>query len=253
MLKELRGIFFREIAVTIKSPRMFFQAFLEPLMYFLLFVPVMSKAVGEVTIDGQAIPFAAFVLPGIIIFNSFTGGQYSGISFYIDKLSGELEVLFGLPLRRYTLLIGKAMSAIIKAIIQSVILIVCAYLLGYLDVFVSFQNLLSIILIASSFSVFSVLFFSGLSSLIKTQDTFNIVINMISMPLLFTSTAFYTNDGFPGVLRYVSMVNPMSYVINLMRQVMFGLPMYGVSVIAVMVGILILTFFIATQCVNRSM
>lgn len=221
MYRDLTAVIIREWKISIKSSRMMIQAFIQPLIYYLLFIPVIAKSIGFVSYNNMTVPYELFVLPGIIIFNSFVAGQYTGISTYIDKLSGELEVLFTLPVRRSALLAGKVFSSSIRTILQSIILFIIAYIKTDIKSH-DYKIYFLLLCIAIVFSAISVLLFSGLSSLIKSQGAFNIVVNIVVMPVIFTSTVFYSEKSFPRLLSYVARFNPLSIATNLMRDIMFN-------------------------------
>lgn len=252
MFKELKGIIAREWTIMIRSPRMVFQAFLEPALYFLLFIPIMAKSIGSIDINGMTVPYPLFVLPGIIIYNAFSNGQYAGIKTYIDKLSGELEMLYGLPISRGILLVGKMFYVTISTVLQ------CLVLIGLANLFVKVANLnvidyLLMLVIAIMFSWLSVLVYSGLSAMIKSQDSFNIIVNMVTMPLLFTSTVFYPIRNFPSYLTFIAKINPLTYAVDLMRKIMFTSDFNLLLSFFVLVCLVAVTFVISKQCLQRSL
>lgn len=252
MFKEIKGVIAREWYIMIQSPRMVFQAFLEPALYFLLFIPILAKSIGSIEINGMAIPYPIFVLPGIIIFNAFTNGQYAGIKTYVDKLSGELEVLYGLPISRSILLVGKVFYVTISTVLQCLVLIALANIF----VRVTYLHLIHYILmliIAILFSWVSVLIYSGLSAIVETQDSFNIIVNMVTMPLVFTSTVFYPIRNFPDYLEIIARINPLTYAVDLTRKIMFGGNANLWGSFLVLAILIIVSFVFSKKCLSRSL
>lgn len=233
---------------------MLIQAFLQPLLYYLLFVPMIGKSIGTILVaDGISVAYPIYVLPGMIIFNAFTSSQYTGITTYIDQLSGELEILFSLPISRSTLLVGKMFFACTRTLVESFILVLIGSIITGHSLNLTVGRSLFLIIISFVFASISVLIFTSLSSIIKSQDAFNVIVNIITLPLVFTSSVFYPLGNFPSYLSILARINPLTFFSGLMRQIMFGLEINIVPNIVFLSLVTILVFKTSSYCFNRNL
>ena len=85
--------------------------------------------------------------------------------------------------------------------------------------------------------------FSGISlmvgALVKQPETFWAVVNFLTVPVLFTSSALFPLEFVPSWLRTIAYLNPVTYAIDSMRALMIG----GWQWSAIAGGILIVAVF----------
>ena len=85
--------------------------------------------------------------------------------------------------------------------------------------------------------------FSGISVVVaataKSQETFWGVINFLGMPLFMLSPALFPLELLPDWLATVAKLNPVTYTVLLVREMMTGVSEGGVSII-LSLGIIIL-------------
>ena len=161
---------------------------------------------------------------------------------YIRDLAHDLGVLqryLVSPAPRSALVLGKALSAGVRALSQVLIVYVLALLLG---VGISL-NPLGILGVAAAIVLGSALF-STLSLIIacivKTRERFMGIGQVLTMPIFFASNAIYPLSLMPPWLRAVSHVNPLTYEVDALRALMlangtsdYGLPLdFGVLLAA---------------------
>jgi ABC-2 type transport system permease protein len=83
-----------------------------------------------------------------------------------------------------------------------------------------------------------------LASLVKTRERFMGIGQLILMPLFFASSALYPLSIMPTWLRIVARVNPLTYEVHGMRQLLLGVSVGGTLWIDFAVGV---GFFVATS------
>ena len=118
-------------------------------------------------------------------------------------------------------MLGKALSAGLRGLVQAVIIYILALLLG---VKMSWNPLalLGVILIvllgAAFFSTFSLI----IACLVKTRERFMGIGQVMTMPLFFASNAIYPIALMPGWLKVISAINPLSYEVDALRSLMLS-------------------------------
>jgi ABC-2 type transport system permease protein len=148
--------------------------------------------------------------------------SYAGAMVFFDKKMGMFEQILAGPFRRWEYFLSKILSVILQGLFGSsvVILIASPLLIGLTPTFKG--------IIYTLFSlIFASLFFGSLSLLIsayvKTDQTLNIVFNSILPPLTFVSSIFYPIEAMPEPLKYIALINPLTYVADMTRYGLFGI------------------------------
>ena len=138
-----------------------------------------------------------------------------------ERDSGILKKLLVTPVSRYSIVVGRSLSAGVRAVFQALIIVPVALLIGVRFV----PNPLSFAL------AFLVIFFSSagfaaisifLASFMKTRERFMGIGQAITMPLFFASNALYPVQMMPPVLQYFANFNPLSYVVDAVRGLLIS-------------------------------
>lgn len=167
--------------------------------------------------------YISFMAVGMIAFTALFTTMFSGMSVVWDRRLGFLNKVLSTPVSRSVIILSKVLSATLRSMFQAAIILVVAIPLGF-TVGAAFTPL-------SILGVFAFLFLicMGLSSLFiainirSTRiETPMAVMNLLNLPLTFASSAFFPIDRMPGWLQAVANVNPISYTINGMRQLLIN-------------------------------
>jgi ABC-2 type transport system permease protein len=167
--------------------------------------------------------YISFMAVGMIAFTALFTTMFSGMSVVWDRRLGFLNKVLSTPVSRAVIILSKVFSATLRSMFQASIILLIAIPLGF-QVGLAFTPL-------SILGVFAFLFLIcvGLSSLFiainirSTRiETPMAVMNLLNLPLTFASSAFFPIDRMPGWLQSVANVNPLSYTINGMRQLLIN-------------------------------
>jgi ABC-2 type transport system permease protein len=165
--------------------------------------------------------YISFMAVGMIAFTALFTTMFSGMSVVWDRRLGFLNKVLSTPVSRAVIIVSKVLSATLRSMFQAAVILVIAIPFGF-QVGASFTPL-------SILGVFAMLFLicMGLSSLFiavnirsTRVETPMAVMNLLNLPLTFASSAFFPIDKMPGWLQAVANVNPMSYTIDGMRQLL---------------------------------
>jgi ABC-2 type transport system permease protein len=167
--------------------------------------------------------YISFMAVGMIGFTALFTTMFSGMSVVWDRRLGFLNKALSTPVSRAVIILSKVFSATLRAMFQAAIILIIALPLGF-QFGAAFTPL-------SILGVFAFLFLicMGLSSLFiainirSTRiETPMAVMNLLNLPLTFASSAFFPIDRMPGWLQAVANVNPLSYTMNGMRQLLIN-------------------------------
>lgn len=189
-------------------------------------VTAMSTPVAWLVFVGKAMPttftnsYLDFITPGILVmtmlFSSFAGGSL----LMFDKMLGFLNKFLVLPSTRESILFGNISFITFRGLLQSVVILFVAVLLG-----ANLPGLVELLLVFFNLAIFGALFAciaTTLALLIEDHDGYSAVNTMLSMPLYFASTALMPYTSMPPWLRQVAMLNPVSYAIDTIRSLFTG-------------------------------
>jgi ABC-2 type transport system permease protein len=144
-----------------------------------------------------------------------------GISLVFDRRLGFMNKVLSTPVSRSAIIISKVLSASIRSMFQAGIVTGLAYLIG-LQLGANFN-------VFSVFGVFAIVFLIGfgLSSMFTAitlrttrMETPQAIIQLVTLPLMFASSAYFPIAQMPSWLQTIAYVNPISYAIDAVRRLM---------------------------------
>jgi ABC-2 type transport system permease protein len=200
---------------------------IQPALWLLVFGEVFTRIHAIPTGDLRYLDFLA---PGVLAQSVLFIAIFYGIAVIWERDLGLVHKLLVSPASRAALVLGKALSAGVRALSQAVIVYLLAWLLG---VKMNWHPLalagvaMTVLLGAAVFSTFSLI----IACIVKTRERFMGIGQILTMPLFFASNAMYPIAIMPDWLKAVAHVNPLTYEVDAMRALMIqgGTTSYGIS------------------------
>ncbi|MGW3562580.1 ABC transporter permease [Streptomyces sp. NPDC000941] len=210
----------------------------QPALWLLIFGETFTRLKA---IPTGGTPYIDYLAPGIIAQSAMFIAIFYGVQIIWERDAGILTKLLVTPTPRAALITGKAFAAGVKALIQAVVVIVIAALLGVALTWNPLRLLgvaVAVILGSAFFSCLSM----TIAGIVLTRDRLMGIGQAITMPLFFGSNALYPVALMPGWLQAVSTANPLSYQVDALRGLLLGTPHhlaldYLVLVLAAAAGI----------------
>lgn len=196
--------------------------------------------------------YQGFILPGILAMTLLFTSIFSGVSIIWDREFGFLKEMLAAPASRQTLVLGRTLGGATTAIIQGLIILVLGTLLTGTAI-PSIAHMLGILAFMVVLSCFLVAVGICVASLIQEAETFQLIMNLIIMPLFFFSNALFPIDKMPSWLQALSSVNPISYAVDGLRQLMIGTGTFSLWLdVGVSVGGLIISLAAASYLFSKT-
>ena len=216
-----------EIRKLRHEPTDLFTRAIQPVLWLLIFGQVLSRIRA---IPTGNISYIDFMAPGILAQSVLFISIFFGIAVIWERDLGIVHKFLASPTPRGSLVLGKSVSAGIRALSQAVIIYILALLLG---VKVNWSPmallgvLIAVMLGAALFSTFSLI----IACIVKTRERFMGIGQVMTMPLFFASNAIYPISIMPGWLQVISRINPLTYEVDALRALMLanGTSTYGVG------------------------
>jgi ABC-2 type transport system permease protein len=205
-----------ELIKLLRDPTELFSRAIQPILWLAIFGQVFSRVRGVAT--GGA-SYLDFMTPGILAQSVLFSAIFYGISAIWEKDLGIVQKLLVSPANRGALVIGKAIAAAFRGLVQTGVIYVVALAMGVAirwDWLPILGVLLAVIAGSAIFSTFSLI----IACLVKTRERFMGIGQVLTMPLFFASNAIYPVEMMPPWLKVAARINPLTYLVDALRGLM---------------------------------
>jgi len=184
-------------------------------LYFIVF----GSAIGSRMQQVDGIPYAAFIVPGLIMLSMSTESIANGsFGIFMPKWAGTIYELLSAPLSPLETVVAYVGAAATKSMLLGLIIFATAHLFVDLPVLHPFAMVGFMALVAISFCLFG--FIMGIWA--KSWEQLQVVPLLIVMPMSFLGGAFYSISMLPKPWQTVALFNPVVYLISGFRWTFFG-------------------------------
>ncbi|MFA6916824.1 MAG: ABC transporter permease [Parachlamydiales bacterium] len=189
---------------------------IQPSIWLLIF--------GQAMANTRAIPtgslsYLDFIAPGILAQSILFISIFFGISLIWERDMGILHKILVSPAPRSILVIGRAIAAGIRGVSQIFIIYFLSFILGIhlrLEILAFMGVIVTVMLGGAIFSTFSLI----IATIVKKRERFMGIGQVLTMPLFFASNALYPIENMPGWLQTLSILNPLTYQVDALRNFM---------------------------------
>ncbi len=238
----------RELKKWYKEPVILLLSLVQPILWIAIFGKAMNLANmftgASIQIPGLTIPkqiidqiaasvlkqtfgttdYFSFLAVGMLSFIVLFTSMSSGMTIVWDRRLGFLGKLLTTPVPRGSIVISKVLASIIKSLVQATIILLIGVLLGLTFNFPIFSPLAFLLtylaLFLLSFGFSSLFLMLALRS--TRWETQMAIMNLLNMPLLFSSNSFYPISSMPYWLKPIALVNPLTYTNAITRWALLG-------------------------------
>lgn len=214
-----RGIWvvaYRDLLRFVQERARLISSFAMPLLFLVIFGAGFNRVIGAMA---PGVNFVQFIYPGIIAMTVLMNSLMSGLSVVWDREFGFLREILVAPMSRTGIVFGKALGTALIALGQGIIMLVLAPFIGVtINLMLVVQLIPLLILVSLSLSGLGIL----VASRMRSQQGFQMIVQIIIMPLVFLSGIFFPVNNVPTWLEVVSKINPLTYGVDAIRQVFLG-------------------------------
>ncbi len=221
---EISAIWRRELKKFFADPGLILTSIIVPLMAILIIGFGLNRFIK---IPGLEIDYLDFFGPGAIAVMSIGAAMFVGFSIIRDK-QGYIKELLGVPISRYSILIGKILGEIttqLLTLVVTVAIIVFFFSQSDRGVWGIVLTVGFMFLIVFGFAGFGIV----LSSIFKHAKSYNQLMTIVLIPVMFLSGAFFPLDGFPEGWRQLTYINPLTYGVDGIRWALVGVSQFSVA------------------------
>ena len=209
------------------------QTLLSPLVSSLLFLSVLTLALGNDRGNVLGYSFISFLAPGLIVMSIVQQSfSHSVSSLMIGKIQGNIIDTLQAPLSAIEVTLAIIFAAVTRGLVILIISIVVFSLIVEIHIYSIFYIFIGAFL--GTFILGALGFITGLWA--EKFDHTATITNFIITPLSFLSGVFYSIERLPDFFQSISKINPFFYIIDICR---FGF--LGTSDGSIGIGLVYLT------------
>jgi ABC-2 type transport system permease protein len=206
---------------------------IQPLLWLLIFGETFTRLHA---IPTGNVPYLDYLAPGILAQSALFIAIFYGIQIIWERDAGVLSKLLVTPTPRIALVTGKAFAAGIRALVQALVVLVFAAILG-VGLTANPLKLIGMCVVVVLGSGFFCCLSITIAGLVMSRDRLMGIGQAITMPLFFASNALYPVNLMPGWLRVINRINPLGYEVDALRGLLIGTPAqlgldFGVLIVA---------------------
>ena len=241
----------RNLTISINPGFLIWQVIF-PLIYIFVAGYAYTSLIEAVPFGNKNIDYPVFLASGMIGFNIMNSTLISGIIIWNDRRHGMFEQIMSGPFTRTDYILSNICTIGIVGLVSASLIA----LVGYPVFFESIEFTMVTIPMIIFAAIIGSILFGSIASIISTRlrssEGFNVIINTVFLFLAFVSTAFYPASGSPEPLRSAFYLNPLTYLVDVIRAGIFGnITEFIIIEMGVLVAIASLLFIIATKLLTK--
>lgn len=218
LVSDTRAVFRREISLVLRDPFSIIFSLVQPLVFLGLFGPLLAGSIDPAALGGAS-PLQWF-LPGVIVMICLFGTGAAGSNLLFEISLGSYERVLASPIRRSSILIGRALKEMAPLVVQAALIVVVSIPFGFrlypLHVLVG-------LLLLGVFGVGVGAFSYALAIAARKREwMFWAVQQSLLFPLLILSGMMLPLESGPVWMRALGAFNPLTYIVNAERALFAG-------------------------------
>jgi len=227
-LRAIYIIWYRDVLRYWRDRTRLVASLAQPLLFLIVFGTGLSSALsgagGGAAIGGAAgaaagLTYTQFIFPGIIGMSVLFSAIFGAMSIVWDREFGFLKEVLVAPIDRSAVAIGKSLGGATQAMVQGLILLILAPLIGVKLTLGSVAALVPLVFVlAFALSSMGV----AIASRMKSMQGFQMVMNFLMMPMFFLSGALFPLSGLPTWMTVLTRIDPAAYGMDPLRRVVLG-------------------------------
>lgn len=212
-LRDIGNTALRYLKSQIQTPYFLVFSIAQPIFWLVIFGQLFDSLFQL----GNDISYIQYITPGIIVMNVLFDAGYSGMSIVEDIDHGLFGKILVTPTSKGAIVLGSLLASIVSILLQVGIILVIAAIMGFrfMGSAIGFlAMLLAVALLTFGFAGCS----KAIAFATKKEDPVVIIINFITMPLLFLSSILLPTDSLPKWAKVLSSCNPLEHTVRIVRE-----------------------------------
>ncbi|MGQ4892813.1 MAG: ABC transporter permease [Candidatus Njordarchaeia archaeon] len=244
--------FYREIKRFLRAKSRIIGSIIQPIFWMIFFGVGWSSAfkVGGRALTFGGISYLDYLIPGVIMMTVFFSGFFAGITVIFDRDFGFLKEVLVAPAPRWASLLGRSLGSATVSLIQGLLILAIGFPLApNIAIANVYLVLIAAFLVSLSFTGLGIL----LALKITSHEGFQLIVNLLGMPILFVSGVFYPIDTMPEWMKMLAYINPLTYAVDISRYALVGTSSFNIWLdFGVLLGITVVLGLVASYLFDRA-
>jgi ABC-2 type transport system permease protein len=225
ILRALRAVTMRELMKFVQQRGRLLSALVRPLIWLAVFATGFYNVFGVSIIPPYKtyITYQVYIVPGLLGMILLFHAMQSSLSMVYDREMGVMRLLLTAPLPRWVLLACKLVAGTALSVITCYAFLAVCILFDVTFDPIDWLAVLPALIVCGLMLGALWLF---LSVYIRQVENFAGAMNFVMFPMFFFSSALYPlwrlREGGSAALYYVSLANPFTYAVELIRFALYG-------------------------------
>lgn len=226
-------LWLRELKRYLRSKSRIFGSLGQPA----LFLVALGFGLGPIFQKAGGGNYITFLAPGVIAQGILFTAIFTGVQMIWDRQFGFLKETLVAPVPRFQIILGRTLGGATIATIQGIIVFFLAMLIGFRPVSIIMLPVALVImfLMALLFTALGTAIASNLSDF----QGFQLIMNLLVMPLFFLSSALFPLSSAPEFLKIISSFDPLTYGVDGLRSTLSGMSHFGLGLDALVLSVLV--------------
>jgi ABC-2 type transport system permease protein len=207
----LKILWLRQMKRYVRSRSRIVGAFGQPI----LMMVALGYGIGAIYQKAGEGDYLQFLVPGIVTQTLLLSAVFWGVIILQDKRFGFLAEMLVAPVKRTRILLGSALGGATISMIQGLLVLFLAFIFGFrpYDWLLVLPALLVMLFMTLALTCFG----AGIASMVEDFQGFQGINNFLVLPLFFLSSALYPLTDIPPVLKFLTSINPVTYMVDALR------------------------------------
>ncbi len=211
-LMGIYAVWWREFTVFIREKPRLVSAIISPVIWLVIF----GQGLGP-SITG--FNYQEFIFGGVLVQTFLFSSIFYGAYLVWDRKIDVLKSVLVSPLSRKSIFAGKVLGGVTISMIESLIVLFFGYFIGIQYTVPMLLFTLVIVAIASAaLSAFGL----AIGSFMESPEGFQLLGSVVLFPMFFLSGALFPVNNLTGPLGALASINPVTYMVDLLRGVLTG-------------------------------
>jgi ABC-2 type transport system permease protein/oleandomycin transport system permease protein len=220
-----------------RSPELLLDVTIQPVIFVVLFVYVFGGA-----IQTPGMSYVNYLMAGIFVQTLIFACMTSGIGLAYDLQKGLIDRFRSLPMSRSAVVAGRTITDLLRGILAVAIMFVVGLAVGFRPEGTALSWLIGLgilLMFAFAFSWIGV----TIGMFVGTPEAVQAALFVFVFPLTFVSSAFVPVDTMPSWLQGFAEYQPLSVVIDMLRNIFTGQPWHTEALWSIGWSLLLLAIF----------
>lgn len=221
MFADTWYLFSKYMKITFRMPMWTLFTLVQPLIWLVIFGQLFKNITQLPGFPTDS--YMDFFVPGVLIMTVLFGSSWSGVSLLREIQSGTVDKMLVSPVSRVAIVLSRVLHSTAQVVVQVLIMLIVAWALGAqlnLNPIYLGASMLVVVLLGLCFAAVS----NGFAIVLQREEPLVIIGNLMTLPLMFFSTALVPENFMPGWIKYIAMINPINYSVEAVRAVLVGTP-----------------------------